>query len=761
MNVSSEHKHPSRLDFLKASGALIVAVGLSVVFTTDVVRTHRISGERWVPVMPDQLDSWLAIGPDGHVTIFTGKVDLGGGVQTGFAQIAAEELDVPVDHITVLMGDTARTVDQGYTADSSTIAGAGPHIRQAAADARQILLARASAHLKAPVGSLTVQRGIVRIKGRPARSISYAALIGGKQFAATIPVKTVVPINPSFAGFVLGGKGKPKHPSEYSIVGRSVARVDIPAKVTGEFVYMQDLRVLGMLHGRVIRPRGIGSKLLSYGTPPPGVQVAREGNFLAVVAASEWDAIQAAQNLPVTWSTWEGLPTMDQLYATLRTMPSVDRVVARVGQVEVALGGAARVLAASYETPMETHGSIGPSCAIADVQAESVTIWSGTQGPHFLRGPLAELLGVPTDQVRVIHVDASGCYGRNGADPAAIDAAIISKHIGRPVRVQWMRSDEHGWDPKGPATAHDLRGGLDAHGNILGWQHEGWMPPSFATMLIGSVLIGRPVGLAGRGGWDATVPYTFPNFQQIEHGLPDLGAATNGGIGLITSWLRSPTQFQVTFAMESFIDELAAIAGADPVQFRLRHLRDRRMIDLLTRVAKAAGWQRRPSPRPGARSSSETVVTGRGVAISLRVGTYNAEVAEVEVNRLTGQVRVLRIVAGQDNGLTINPRAVRLHMEGGITQTVSRTLLEEVTFDRSNVTSLDWSSYPILTFMDAPKIETILVDRPDLPATGVGEPCINPVAPAICNALFDATGVRIRRLPLRLERVKAALDAHR
>jgi CO/xanthine dehydrogenase Mo-binding subunit len=515
-----------------------------------------------------------------------------------------------------------------------------------------------------------------------------------------------------------------------------------------------------MLHGRVIRPAGIGSRLISHRRAPRGVQIVRERDFLGVVAEKEWDAIQAAQNLPVTWSRWEGLPAMEELYATLRAIPSTNRVVASTGHVDTALTHAARSLTATYETPLETHGSIGPSCAIADVRDGSATIWAGTQGPYLLRGAIADLLKLPPENVRVITCPASGCYGRNGADPVAIDAAIMSRHVGRPVRVQWMRADEHGWDPKGPATVHDLRAGFDAHGNVVAWHHEGWMPPSFSFTLLGSVLIGRPVGMEGRGGWAGPFLYRVPNFRQIEHALPDLGAHTNGGAGLVTAWLRSPAQFQVTFAMESFMDELAAMARIDPIQFRLRHLTDPRMIELLKAVARAAGWRTRPSPKPGARSSRATVVTGRGVAISLRNGTYNAEIAEVEVNRATGKVRVRRIVAGQDNGLTVNPCAVKLHMESGITQTVSRTLLEEVTFDRSNVTSLDWSSYPILTFMDAPDIETILINRPDRPATGVGEPAINPVAPAIANAVFDATGVRLRRLPLRPDRVTAALKAH-
>ena len=605
-----------------------------------------------------------------------------------------------------------------------------------------------------PARALVVKDGVVRAKGKSAKSVSYADLLGGQHFATAIAVQEV-----PFRGVVVtGGKGTPKKPAQYTVVGKSLPRIDIPAKVTGQFTFIQDVRVPGMLHGRVIRPTGIGSRLISHGKPPRGVRVVRESNFLGVVARNEWDAIQAAQKLPVTWSHWQGLPAMDDLYPTLRATSSTNKVIAHAGNVDAALGQAAKTLKASYMTPIESHASLGPSCAIADVKHDSATIWAGTQGPAMLRGMLAQLLNMPVDNVRVIVYEASGCYGRNGADPVAIDAAIMSRLTGRPVRVQWMRWDEHGWDPKGPATVHDLAGGVDAQGNVVAWHHEAWLPSLRTTTIIGSVLAGRPVGMPGGSYWAGPMLYTVPSYEQIQHGEADLRALTNDGIGLISAWLRSPGQYQITFAMESFVDELAAAAGIDPVQFRLRHLADGRMIALLKAVVKAAGWQTRPSPKPHALTSAATIATGRGVAIALRNGTYNAEVAEVEVNRATGKVRVTRIVAGQDNGLTVNPRAVKLHMEAAITQTVSRTLLEEVTFDRSNVMSTDWSTYPILTFMDAPVIETILIDRPELPATGVGEPACNPVPAAIANAVFDAIGVRIRQLPMRPDRVKAALQ---
>ncbi|MGH2343977.1 MAG: xanthine dehydrogenase family protein molybdopterin-binding subunit, partial [Chloroflexota bacterium] len=416
-----------------------------------------------------------------------------------------------------------------------------------------------------------------------------------------------------------------------------------------------------------------------------------------------------------------------------------------------------QTLQASYTTPFETHGSIGPSCAIAQIKDGVATVWSGTQDPSGLRANVAELLNLAMDNVRVICVEASGCYGRNGADPAAIDAVIMAKLAGRPVRVQWMRWDEHGWDPKSPATVHDLVGGFDAKGHVIAWQHEAWMPAQFSTNIIGSILAGHPLGMESNGGFDGLMVYKFPSFTQIQHGEGNLFSHTPESAGIISAWMRSPGQFQVSFAMESFVDELASAAGVDPLDFRLRHLTDPRLITLLKAVAKAANWQPRKSPQSHALTGKAGIATGRGVAITNRGGTLNAQVSEVEVNRGTGEIRVTRVFAGQDNGLTINPRAVKLHMEGAITQAVSRTLLEEVTFDQSNVTSTDWSTYPILTFSGAPEIETLLIDRPDLPATGVGEPSVNPVPASIANAVFDAIGVRIRQLPMRPDRVKAAL----
>jgi CO/xanthine dehydrogenase Mo-binding subunit len=636
---------------------------------------------------------------------------------------------------------------------SLTIALAGPQLRQAAAEGRRALLALAAVHLDVPAGRLGVKDGVVAVSGDFSRRVSYGDLVGDRLLGVAVSVKG----DGAGFGLALGGS-KPKSASKYTVVGRSVPRVDIPAKVTGDHYYIQDVRVPGMLHGRVIRPPGLGSQLLGHGEPSHGARIVRRKNFLGVVAEREWDAIRAARDLEVKWSDWAGLPAMDDVYSYIRETPSLeDKVVARTGDAAGAIASAPRRFQASYTTAVQTHGSIGPSCAVADVKDGSATIWSGTQGPNVVRAAVADALDIPVEKVRIITYEASGCYGRNGSDPATVDAALMSQLTGRPVRVQWMRHDEHGWDPKGPATVHQLRGGLDANGKIVGWDHEAWIPAFFETTVIGSVLAGRTARMPSIHLWEDPILYDIPASRQLAHYQGDIGSAENDGVGLISAWIRSPVQLQATFASESFFDELAAAAGADPVELRLEGLQDQRMIAVLKAAARAANWETRPSPRPDAHTDAR-VARGRGVATSLRGGTYNAGVAEVEVDRETGKIRVDHMIMVQDNGMTINPRALKLGIEANVVQTVSRALIEEVRFDGSNVTSLDWDDYPIIRFTDAPTVDVISIEQPALRATGSGEPSCNPIAPAIANAVFDAVGVRLRSLPMTPDRVKAALE---
>jgi nicotinate dehydrogenase subunit B len=694
------------------------------------------------------LDSWISIGSDGTIVATTSRVDLGQGNRTALSQIIAEELYVPFEKINLIMGDTSLTADQGITAGSSTIRNAGPQLRQIAADAKQMLMNLAAIRFQVPVSLLSVTNGVIQA---PTGTISYADLVAGQ------PLNMTLPTTGQGSSFVVTGPATPKSPLDYQLVGKDIQRSDIVGKVTGTWTYVHDVKLDGMVHARIVRPKRMGSNLISVGDPIPGTQVVRINNLLAVVADNEWDAIRGAAALKTQWTAWKGLPDTNDVARWIRTTPVAStRVQSQVKDPDPAIAAAPTRLTGEYFTPIETHGSIGPSCAVADVSNGQATVHSGTQGPHSLQGSLAQALQMPVTSIRVINYDASGCYGRNGADLSSVEAALISQSIGKPVRVQWMRADEHGWDPKGPAMLSQMSGGIDASGNVVGYRHDAFIPPEFDTTMIPAVLAGRATRLVATGSWSGPLLYNFPASIQLAKGQHAIGADANNGVGLVSSWMRSPGQYQITFAMESFTDELAAAAKMDPIAFRMRYLTDPRMVQVLKAAAVRSNWQARPST-VGLKTGD--VLKGRGVAISLRDGTYNATVATVEVSTKTGKVRVKHIVAVQDSGLVINPVATRRQMSTGSMQTTSRVLNEEVTLDGQGVTSLDWVSYPILRFKDIPVIDALLLDRPQYPATGSGEGACCPVGGAIGNAVFDATGVRIRELPLRPNKVRAALKA--
>jgi nicotinate dehydrogenase subunit B len=728
----------TRRAFIKG-GALIV--GWSLARPSSALGQSAGSAKA---VAVDEVDAFLSIAQNGNVTVYTGKVDLGTGIRTALRQMAAEELDVALQQVKLVEGDTALTPDQGPTWGSLSIQVGGVQIRQAAATARHAMLDMASKRLGAGPGDLEVKYGVVRVKSDITRSTSYSELIGDREFRLKLDKNAPL-----------------KSPADYSIVGRPVPRVDIPAKVTGEFTYMQDVRVPGMLHARVIRPPAMGAALESVDEGSvkdvKGMkQVVRIGNFLAVVAESEWGAVKAAGKLKATWSAWEGLPEMDKLYQVVRSTPvAKDEITINAGDAKSALAGAAKRLSATYEFAIHTHGSIGPSCAIADVRDAEVTIWSASQAPHWLRRELGGMLGIDPGKIRVFYVDGAGCYGRNGHEDAAADAALLSRAVGRPVRVQWSRADEHGWDPKGPPTVVDIHGGLDAGGTVVAWQSEFWIPKLTAITdgvpLIAATLAGLPQKAALNPGnvfQNSAPSYTFPNAHAVCHRLETTPFRP--------SWIRTPGRMQNTYANESFMDELAAAAGADPIEFRLRHMNDQRGIAVLKAVAARAKWTPRPSPRKGTPSGA-----GRGVSYVKyeNARTYVAAVAEVEADRARGGIRVKRVVVAHDCGLVINPDGVKAQIEGNVIQTVSRTLKEELKFDRSRVTSVDWVTYPILTFPEVPEVEIELIDRPNDPPWGAGEPAAAVIPSAISNAVFDAIGVRLRTVPFTPERVKAAARA--
>jgi len=693
---------------------------------------------------PHDVDSFLAVNADGTVTLFCGKVDLGQGLRIAMRQIAGEELGIAVDMIKYIEGDTALTSDQGRTSGSNGIQRGGMQIRQAAATAREALIALAAQRLNMTAGDLVAQDGEVRPKNAGV-GIRFAELIAEREFD--------LKLNP---------KAPLKDPATYTFVGRPLPRPDVPAKCTGSFTYMHDFTVPGMAHARVIRPPAIGAKLIAVDESSikhlPSASVVRIKDFLAVIADDEWAAVRAARALRAQWTEWSGLPAQDKLIATLRGDPDIkDEVLIMRGPAGPVERDGATMRSATFFWPMQSHGSIGPSCAVADVSSDAATVWTASQGTHGNHKTFARFLGLPEERVRLIYLDGAGCYGMNGHEDAAADAAILSRAVGRPVRVQWMREDEHGWDPKGPPQLLDLSGTVDSAGRILAWRTEMWLPQTTRGLPNIPLLAPAAAGLDDVRGLEpglisqnADPPYAADSVQVVAHWLKDAP--------LRPAPIRSPGKPANCFAVESFTDVLAAAAGLDPVEFRLRGLADQRGIEVSRRAASLMNWQTRPSPGP---SKSAAVMRGRGFAYVhyKHSESYVAMGMDVAVERASGKIRVERVACAFDCGQIINPDGVHAQVEGSILQTLSRALMEEVQFDRSRVTSVDWNSYPILRFPDVPRLEIALIDRPTERPLGAGEASCTPVSAALANAVFDATGVRLRTVPFTPERVKAALSA--
>ena len=749
----------SRRDLLK-TGALVVGFNffepLTRVFGQGLQGGTPLSNVGGLPA--DQLDSWLAIAPDGTVSVFTSKVDLGTGTGTALGQIVAEELDVPIAKISMEIGDTTKSVDQGRTSASRTLERAGPQLRQAAAAARQELLQRASVQLGAPAGQLTVLDGVVSVAGNPARNVSYAALVGGARF------NTKVDASGEQWDLKVATDVKPKDPKNYKVVGTSVARFDLPAKFTATFLYAHEVRVPGMLHGRVVRPPVVNSRPVSVdersiANIPGIVRIVQKGSFLGVVAQTEWAAIRAARALKVTWSPPPAqLPAgPNGIYDYLQnTKPVAERVATNTGNASGAFAQASKTFDATYRWPFQMHGMIGPSCAVADVQGNKATIWSGSQAPFITRNGIARLLGIAERDVHFIYCEGSGCYGRLEPDDAPEDAALMSQAVARPVRVQWMREDEHGWEPKGPPQLITIRSGIDAQGNVTTWDYvEHTIPWTDARLT--PMLASRQTGIKpdengiALGGGDAS-PYVFPNRKVTAATMPWIMSPNP----LRTANLRAPYSQARCLAAESQMDDMAAAAGTDPVEFRLRHLtgsNNERVAAVLRAVAKQAAWQ------PGTKSTgSRNIATGRGVAISGLAGTVVAQIADVEVNRSTGRVTVKKITVAHDCGIIVNPDGVRNQIEGNVIQGCSRALMEEVNFDAAGVTNLNWNTYPIIKFNDVPDVDIVLINRPELPPMGAGEASTTATAAAIGNAIFDAVGVRLRQVPFTPERLRSEVE---
>jgi CO/xanthine dehydrogenase Mo-binding subunit len=730
----------SRRAFLGGSGALIVSFSLMADSRLVLAQANPApqggaaapSGGTGSPIDPKQVDSWLAVGQDSKVTIFSGRVELGTGTRTALAQIAADELYVPFESITLVQGDTVRAPDEGYTAGSKTIQVGGVNIRNAAAEARQALLEMASARLGVPQTSLTLNNATISVTDDSSKQVTYGELIGGQTFNRGISDHPVL-----------------KDPAAYSVVGQSIQRLDLPNKIFGQPSYVQDLRVPGMLHGRSIHPAGIGATVANVDESSVSniadlVKVVRNGNYVGVVARSEWGAIQAARNLKVDWSTDNSLPDQSQLPNWIRQQPTSDKQVANSGDVDAALSSASKVIQATYSQPYQNHASIGPSCAVADVHGAQATIYSSTQGVYPLRGAIAQLLGLSDGNVHVVHMEGSGCYGHNGFDDAAGEAALLSQAVGQPVRVQWMRQDEHVWEPHGPAMLVDVRGAVDGQGKVSGWDYQVWTPThstrpgGHAANLLPGMLVTPPPPDAenGFGGGDRNAPtnYAFANNRVSVHWLSNTP--------IRVSALRSLGAMANTFANESFMDELAYAAGIDPLQFRLNHLDDPRAIAVVHAAADKLGWQ----------AHTAAGGSGRGVGIAYaryeNTETYVATAADVSVDAGSGKITLNHITVAHDSGLIINPDGLRNQIEGNVVQSASRAILEQVNFDSSKITSVDWRSYPILRFQDIPQIDVVLINHPDQPAWGAGEITTLTTPPAIANAIFHATGQRMRSVPL-------------
>jgi len=734
----------SRRQFLKAGG------GLAISFVLPVLVVPATSSERAADVGElgptgsptgaksqdaKRVSAWLSLDKTGDVTLYAGKVELGTGVQTALAQLVAEELDVPIERVKVLMGDTAIAVDQGPTVGSLTMQTSALPVRRAAATARAHIVARASSVLGVAVQQLATREGHVYERSDPVHTVAYPNVL--PEDWTSLAVDEAAVLKPSAA---------------FSVIGTPVRRLELPEKVSGSHVYLQNVRLPGMVHARVIHPPINGATLAtanpkSVAGMPGLIDVVVKQNFVAVVCEEEFQAVRASRALALEWTPPESGVDSGAVYEAMRQEPSFDAELRKSGNAVDVFSHATKRLEATYRTPYQTHGSIGPSCGVADVKADSATIWSATQGSFPLRDAIAGLIDMPREKVRVIWTEGAGCYGHNGADDASAEAALLSKGLGRPVRVQWMRNDEHGWDPKGPATEARMQGSVDSDGRIASWSLAMSTPTHISRPMgsAGNLLPGRMLGLTPKrvrfgGDHCARTLYRFPNETVTVRWLPDgaLRPSAMRGLGAVPN----------SFANESFLDELANLAGQDPIDFRIAHLTDERAIAVLQEVKRTSNWTSRRS-----HVTSTDAVNREGVGVAFAQlepgGAYVATACCVSVNAQTGETRVTRVFVAHDCGLIVNPDGLRNQIQGCVIQTISRALKEEVRFSAKEMLTLDWASYPILRFSECPdEVNISLINRVDQPPVGAGEPTALTIAPAIANGIFHATGVRIRKTPL-------------
>jgi nicotinate dehydrogenase subunit B len=761
----------SRRDFIKTSGALVVSFSASSLVEPFAIAqgpfdTHKSH------VDPEKLDSWLAVASDGTVTAYTGKCDFGQGMYTVQTQLVAEELCVSFSSVKLIQCDTSVTPDQGTTSGSQSTPTNfnSRNLAQAAATARETLIGMAAQKLGVPADQLTIENGVVSAK-RGGR-VSYGELVGERHFE--------IKVNSS---------AKRRSPSDWKVLGKSIPSTDRVALMTGTFEFVHNIQVPGMVHGRVVRPPEIGATVASVDEKSvqhiPGlIKVVVRKNFVGVVAEKQWQAAQAAKDLKVDWKPGPGLPSQKDFYDYVRKQPSRDSMLVNSKDVDGKLKSATQVLKATYSHPYQAHGSIGSSCAVADVQADHATVWSPTQSVYPTQHGVSALTGLPLDSVRVIFVRGSGCYGLNAADTVSFDAALLSQAVHKPVRVQLTRHDEFISENYGSACVIEQQAGINASGTIDVWDCETWAAslggrPGYDKP--GNVLTGMLAGFDPETITPRAAVEPTGELRNGNNAVPSyvMGCISGkcGGTGSVqservlthavkspffTGPLRSPLRLQNTFAHECFMDEISARVKADPVAYRLQHLKETRMIDVVKAAARTANWEARPSPKDGLARTA--IATGRGIACVAYEGDngYAALVAEIEVDQASGGVQAKRFVIAHDCGPISNPDGLRNQIEGGILQGMSRALGEEITWDDRKVTSIDWRSYHSLSLgIQLPTIDIVLIDRPTTEATGAGETAITVVAAAIGNAIFDATGARVRELPFTPDRVKAALAARR
>ncbi|MES4611716.1 MAG: molybdopterin cofactor-binding domain-containing protein [Ewingella sp.] len=740
---------------LLQSGGVVMVSSLFVSPLSAFASTPAASKVGDIPL--DRVNSFIAMSADGKVTAFNGHVDLGTGVRTSLAQIVADEIGVRFEDVTMILGDTNRTPNQGPTIASSTLQVSAVPLRQAAAQVREMLTALAAKAIKLPAEQLRAEQGFVFVEAHPAKRLSYAQLAEGQDL--NLPLDTSVQL---------------KSVKESQYVGKPVARVDIPAKVTGQLTYVHDMRLPGMLHGRVVRPpyagadssAPLGDSLISVDKASiahlPGiVEVVVIKDFIGIVAEREEQAIAAMRQLKVEWKKWAGLPdlSLDKLHDTLAATPKTDRMLRNDAGTDEALAGLHIHADADYVWPYHLHASIGPSCAVADVTAEKAEVWSGTQNPHDLRKDLAKLLDRAPEQVHINRMEASGCYGRNCADDVSADALLLSQAVGKPVRVQLMREQESGWEPKGTGQLIRVRGGLDKQLQVAAYELKTSYPSNNAVTLP-LVLTGKVPNAADvqqMGDRTAIPQYEYPHMRVLSQDAAPIVRA---------SWMRGVSALPNVFAHESWIDEMAYLAGQDPIAYRLQYLKDDRAIKLIAALKKQCNWQDGPAHRQPA-PANQDVVTGRGFAYARYFhskfpgfgAAWAAWVCDLSVNRKTGQIKIDKIFVAHDCGRMINPAGVKHQVHGNIIQSTSRVLKEFATFDGAGTTSLEWGGYPILRFDELPQVDIQLLDYPDEPPMGAGESASVPSAAAVGNALFDALGVRMREVPFTPERVLKALES--